>query len=230
MIRILYEDKEVIAVVKPAGMPSQRDFSRTVDLLTTVETYLGQKAYLIHRLDRHVEGPIVIGKSKKAAAYLNRQIQMKEMEKTYTAVVVDSKKQLKETEERTLVHYLTKEKNKAKALQEEAYFSLSDVGKERYKKAVLKYSCMKTIKYGTINVSLLKIQLITGRFHQIRCQFSTEGMPIVGDPKYGIVDIDGKSIKEIGLQSISLCFKLPSTGEKICVDTIHKNEPFDLFQ
>ena len=231
MITIIYENNECIVVNKPSNMPAQKDFSRTPDMLTAVENYLGSKAFLIHRLDRHVAGPVVIGKSKTSAAKLNKQIQGDDFTKIYKAVVIyDNQSVLKPGEIVMLEHYHKKEKSIATIISTQDYMELKDVNKAGFKSVKLKYKCINTLTYDTMSLSVLEIELLTGRFHQIRSQLKYEGLSILGDPKYGITEFNNHTYAKIGLQSTTLKFKDPSNNKFLTFQTEHFDGPFELFQ
>lgn len=197
MIKVLYEDNHIIVVVKDYNIPVQEDSSKDDDMLTIIKSYLKEKynkpgnVYLglVHRLDRPVGGVMVFAKTSKAASRLSNEIRLKRVEKRYMA----------------LVHNKTKEKDVLvdKLLKDEKTNTsyVSDYGKE----SVLEYNL---IEYRG-NKSLLDINLITGRHHQIRVQLSSHGYPIYGDQKYGI----DKSGIQIHLWAYKLKFKHPTKDE-----------------
>lgn len=242
MIEILYEDEDIIVVNKKSNMPSQKDLSRTPDVLSLVNQYTKKECFLIHRLDRHVAGPMVVAKTKYAAASLNKQLQEKLLKnglesegfhKEYAAVVVDTKvvsDKLSGADWTDLIHYQKKEGNIAISIEEDIYLKLSAQEKKNYKKATLRFNIQSTKKIDQQTILLLKIDLLTGRYHQIRSQLASYGLPILGDPKYGVVQLDGMEIvKKIGLQSTALGFLHPKTSEKVLLSASHREEPFDLF-
>lgn len=197
MIKVLYEDNHIIVVVKEYNIPVQEDSSKDDDMLTIIKSYLKEKynkpgnVYLglVHRLDRPVGGVMVFAKTSKAASRLSNEIRLKRVEKRYMA----------------LVHNKTKEKDVLvdKLLKDEKTNTsyVSDNGKE----SILEYNL---IEYRG-NMSLLDINLITGRHHQIRVQLSSHGYPIYGDQKYGI----DKSGIQIHLWAYKLKFKHPTKDE-----------------
>ena len=197
MIKVLYEDNHIIVVVKDYNIPVQEDSSKDDDMLTLIKKYLKEKynkpgnVYLglVHRLDRPVGGVMVFAKTSKAASRLSNEIRLKRVEKRYMA----------------LVHNITKEKDVLvdKLLKDEKTNTsyVSDNGKE----SILEYNLIE--KRG--NMSLLDINLITGRHHQIRVQLSHHGYPIYGDQKYGI----DKSGIQIHLWAYKLKFKHPTKDE-----------------
>ena len=165
MLKILYEDNHIIVVEKKPNIPSQGDKTGDIDMLTIIKQYIKERdnkpgnVYLglIHRLDRPVGGVMVFAKTSKAAARLSEQVRNKELKKEYL-VVADGKF---ENEKGHLENYLLKsEKN-----------NLSKIVKEGTKNAKLAILDYKVIKYKEeIDLSVVKINLHTGRHHQIRVQ------------------------------------------------------------
>lgn len=209
VLKVLYEDNHLIAVYKPAGVLVQEDETGDVCLMDEVKEYLKEKynksgdAFLgmIHRLDRPVSGIVLFAKTSKGASRLAEQFRNHTIIKIYHALVLGKMPQAKGT----LVHYLIKdrEKNVVSAYEEEVFDSL---------RAELDYEVVKEGR-GT---TLLKINLKTGRPHQIRVQLSTFGHPIVGDVKYGLPDEAQKAV--LGVHAIALCatsleFKLATKDE-----------------
>ena len=180
MVEILYEDNHIIVVVKPVNVPSQGDKTGDEDMLTIIKKYLVEtyhkkgEAYLglIHRLDRPVGGVMVFAKTSKAAARLSEQVRNQEIHKTYLAIV-DGKM---EKEKATLENYLWKNERKNR----------SQVVSKDTKGAKLARLDYEVVKYNPeINLSVVKIQLHTGRHHQIRLQLASRGHSLYGDQKYG---------------------------------------------
>jgi len=231
VIPVVYENELCLVVNKPINMPAQKDFSRTLDMLSVVESYLGKKAFLIHRLDRHVAGPVVIAKTKASAAKLNKELQEHSMTKIYKAVVVHkSNLSLSLNKSRTLDHYHKKDKSIAIIISNKEFFELKDSDKVGFKPVKLKYKCLNTLTYDTMSLSLLEIELFTGRFHQIRSQFRYVDLPILGDPKYGESVFNHNKFTEIGLQSTTLKFKNPKDNIILTAKVEHFEGPFKLFQ
>ena len=199
---ILYEDNHIIVVFKPAGILSQADKSGDVDMLTIIKSYLKGKynkpgnVYLglVHRLDRPVKGVMVFAKTSKAAARLSKQIRNGQMHKKYYAVVEGILKE----KEGILENKIEKIDNKKVLID-------SQNGKE----AKLKYKVIKEKD----NLSLVDINLLTGRYHQIRIQFSSRNHPLYGDTLYG-----SKYKGDLALISYSLSFIHPTTKEKMCFE------------
>ena len=205
-LKVLYEDNHIIVVEKMPNVPSQSDKTEDIDMLTIVKQYIKEKynkpgnVYLglVHRLDRPVGGVMVFAKTSKAASRLSEQVRNKTFKKQYLAVVdgkIDGKNG-------TLEDYLYKDErnNISKVVSKE---------KKNSKYAKLDY---EVITYNEVkNLSLLKINLHTGRHHQIRVQLSNFGHSIFGDQKYGT---RGKN-KQIALWAYKLTIEHPITKEKI---------------
>lgn len=174
---VMYEDNHLLVVRKPINMPVQADASGDEDLLTAMKGYVKQKynkpgdVYLglVHRLDRPVGGVMVFARTTKAAQRLSAQIQSRQMGRTYWAVV-----RANPDDEGVLRHFLIKDEktNTTKAVPE---------GTSGAKEAILDYRVLE--RAG--GLALCEIKLRTGRSHQIRVQFSTQGWPLWGDARYG---------------------------------------------
>lgn len=207
--KILYEDEEIMVVIKPPNMPSQKDFSGDLDMLSAVERKLKKPiysdenfAYLIHRLDRPVGGIMVFAKTETACTNLSKQLQGKEMSKLYLAIVCNKPKE----EQATLTDYILKKTNNVSVIVPK--------GTLLSKKAILSYQVIDTLNddaKGTL--SLLQIQLMTGRHHQIRVQLSHAGIPIYGDTKYNQACTPGSGWHQIALFANQLSFVHPKKKE-----------------
>lgn len=193
-IKALYEDNHLIAVYKPAGILTQGDITGDISLIDEVRKYLKEKykkpgnvfVGLLHRLDRPVSGVVLFAKTSKGAARLSKQFRNREVKKTYHAIVSGKLEQIGGT----IKSFLEKDEKSKKA-------KITERGKE----ATLFYKVISSNnKY-----SLLKIKIEGGRFHQIRAQLSSVGLPIAGDEKYGSpIALKDKSI---ALCATSLLFK-----------------------
>lgn len=209
-LQIIYEDNHIIAVNKRAGDIVQGDKTEDKPLSEIVKEYLIRKynkqgnAYLgvVHRLDRPTTGVVIFAKTSKILPRLNKLFANKEgqIQKKYWALV--HKNQL--PQQAVLEHWLIRneKKNKSKAFVKEVPQS---------KKAVLKYEVLRTFD----NYQLVEIELITGRHHQIRCQFSAIGSPVKGDIKYGAKRINSDA--SISLHSREISFIHPVKKEKILI-------------
>ena len=214
-LNVIYEDNHIIVVEKPVNIPSQGDKTGDDDMLSIVKKYIKEKynkpgeVYLglVHRLDRPVGGVMVFAKTSKAAARLSDEVRQKQFQKKYLAIV-DGKL---EKEKGTLQDYLLKNEklNTSKVVKE---------GTKNSKLAVLDY---EVLKYNEeIDLSLLKINLHTGRHHQIRVQLANSGHSICGDQKYGT---RGRG-KQICLWAYQLTLIHPITREIMKFQVLPKSE------
>ena len=199
MINIIYEDNHLLVVEKPINIPVQEDNSKDKDLLTMLKEYIKEKynkpgnVYLglVHRLDRPTGGLMVFAKTSKCASRLSEQIRTNKMKKEYHAVITGILK----VKEGKLEDYLLKDEKT----------NIVTVNKNG-KYSSLTYKVVREVN----NYSLVKINLETGRSHQIRVQFSSRGYPLYGDHKYN------KNVKDnetLALYATSLSFYHPITKE-----------------
>lgn len=198
-LNVLYEDNHVIAVVKPAGMLVQGDYTGNRTLLDHVKKYLKDKYKkpgdvflgLVHRLDRPVGGVIVFARTSKAAKRLQTQFENHSTEKIYLAWIEGIAEQ-----KGCLCHKIMRNEKRA---------IISEEGKE----ARLSYRRLKILE----NRSFMEILLETGRHHQIRLQFTTIGHPVVGDSYYNSHQrwLNGA----IALWSFQLKINHPVTGTRL---------------
>ena len=177
MTRIVYKTPDFLIGYKPAGTPSQSDKSGDSDALSELVQELKRlgepsELYLIHRLDRVVGGLLAFARNKKSAAALSAIVSDGELCKEYFAVVSGA------AESGEMVDYLIKDATLGKAI-------VAEQSKKGAKRASLEYKVLDTVTYKGKPISLVKIKLHTGRFHQIRAQFSSRGMPLFADKKYG---------------------------------------------
>lgn len=199
-LNVLYEDNHIIVVVKPCNILSQSDATGDIDMLTIVKNYIKVKynkpgnVYLglVHRLDRPVGGIMVFARSSKAAARLTEMIKKHEFNKRYLAVV----KGFLEQKKGKLSDYLAKKEDG------NTIVTTKDTGKI----AELNYNVIEENKSN--NLSLVEIELLTGRHHQIRVQFSSRNHPLFGDQRYGRCDN-----KQIALWAYKLEFIHPVKKE-----------------
>jgi RluA family pseudouridine synthase len=182
---VLYCDNHLLVVDKPAGMLSQSDRTKDVDIVSAGKGYLKTRFRkpgnvflgLVHRLDRPVSGVMVLARTSKAAARLSRQFRLRDVEKRYVAVVEGS---LSTAGERVGYQRASAEGVTAATVDDED----------------AQYSELSWVKIAsTSKGSIVSISLVTGRKHQIRHQFSEMGHPIVGDRRYGAsTPFDGRNI------------------------------------
>ena len=215
MINIIYEDNHLLVIEKPINIPVQEDSSKDKDLLTMLKEYIKKRdnkpgnVYLglIHRLDRPVGGIMVFAKTSKCASRLSEQVRNRTFKKTYYAVVEG-----KVEKKGTLKDYLLKD-SKTNMVK------VDKKGKE----AILDY---ELVTYKD-NLSLVKINLQTGRSHQIRVQFSSRLNPLYGDQRY---NVNAKVGEQIALFSNSITFMHPITKElKTYTLDLPNRYPFNIF-
>ncbi len=179
-LKVIFEDNHIIVVEKMPNIPSQEDKTGDEDMLTIVKAYIKEKynkpgnvyVGLVHRLDRPVGGVMIFAKTSKAASRLSEQVREKVFKKKYLAVV-DGKI---EKEKGNLEDYLYKDERN----------NMSKVVLKDKKNAKLARLDYEVLTYNEVkDLSLLKVNLHTGRHHQIRVQLSNFKHSIFGDQKYG---------------------------------------------
>ncbi len=199
-LEILYEDNHIIVAVKPYNVLSQADNTNDIDMLFIIKMYIKEKynkpgnVYLglVHRLDRPVGGIMVFAKTSKAASRLSEQVRERKLKKRYLAVVHGIIK----NDNDELINYIVKCKDNSSKI------TVKDEGQI----AKLKYTVLeRNIKE---NLTLVDIDLETGRHHQIRVQMANIGHTLYGDQRYGKQDK-----KQIALFSYELEFIHPVNKE-----------------
>lgn len=210
-LKILFEDNHIIVVEKKPNIPSQADKTEDMDMLTLVKQYIKEKyrkpgnVYLglVHRLDRPVGGIMIFAKTSKSASRLSNQVREKVFKKKYLAVVDGKINQ----EQGTLEDYLYKDER----------HNMSKVVKKDKKNAKIAKLDYKVLKYNEVkDLSLVEINLHTGRHHQIRVQLSHFGHSIFGDQKYGT---RGQG-KQIALWAYQLTIQHPITKEEMTFEDL----------
>lgn len=218
-LNILYEDNHILVAIKPAGILSQADKTNDNDMLTILKKYLKEKynkpgnVYLglVHRLDRMVSGIMVFARTSKSASRLSEQIRQRVFSKGYLAVVHGKINQCD-----TLKNYLLKDNSNN---------IVTVVNNNNGNKSKLAELSYQLVEYKN-NFSLVKINLKTGRPHQIRVQFSNINHPLYGDKKYGITN----DKNNIALFANYLSFLHPTTKEVLKFEVKPCNIfPFNLF-
>lgn len=177
MLNIVYLSKSAAVIYKPHGMPAQPDPSGDTDAMTVTATILRERGenadlWLINRLDRGVGGLMIFARDKKTAATLSETVRDRQITKGYFAVVSGI------PDGDRMVDFLYKDTRTSKAYVVKAE-------RKGVKKASLTFKTVATANTEKGTLSLVSVSLDTGRFHQIRAQFSSRGHAIVGDKKYG---------------------------------------------
>ena len=178
-MKVLFEDNQIIVVEKPFNIPSQGDKTGDTDMLSMVKDYVKEKynkpgnVYigLVHRLDRPTGGVMVFARTSKAAGRLSDEIRERKIQKTYLAICNGKFDETKGT----MKDYLWKD-------EKENTSYVVKASKKNAKEAILDYEVLKYDEKE--DVSLVKINLHTGRHHQIRVQFSSRMHALYGDTKY----------------------------------------------
>ena len=208
-MQVIYEDNHIIIVNKESGEIVQGDKTGDQPLSETVKQYI-KTAHnkpgnvflgVVHRLDRPVSGVVVFAKTSKALARLNDMFREGQVHKTYWAIVQGRP----DSDADTLTGWITRNEK-----QNKSYIHPREV--HGSKQAILKYRLLAC----TDRYSLLEVQLLTGRHHQIRCQLSAMGCPIKGDLKYGATrsNPDGSiSLHARRVEFIHPVSKLPVVAE-----------------
>lgn len=245
MVSILYEDTDIIVVHKPAGLESQSSRGFAPDMVSEIRRHLhnsqnihksdikgscGQPSYVgvIHRLDKPVGGVMVYAKSQEAAASLSAALQAGKVEKSYMAVIcgklVDK--------QGVYVDYLRQDRKNNTSV-------IVDKSEKDGRKAVLKYREMEVI-HNPANekeiYSLIDIELLTGRHHQIRVQFAGHGTPLYGDGRYGRnistktdTNSPAGARPSLALFAYRLAFLHPFTEESMSFEIKPSGGAFDWF-
>lgn len=210
-LNVIFEDNHIIVVEKMVNIPSQGDKTEDLDMLTIIKEYLKKKynkpgnVYLglIHRLDRPVGGVMIFAKTSKAAARLSEQVREKTFKKKYLVIANGEFKQRSGIFE----DYLLKNEktNMSKVVNENT---------KNAKYAELEY---EVLKYDVdLKLSVVRVNLHTGRHHQIRVQFSSRDHSIYGDQKYG-----GRGHgKQICLWAYELTVEHPITKDKLTFNVL----------
>ena len=191
---IIYQDKDILVCVKPSGVLSTDEPGGLPELIRQELEDPNANVRTVHRLDRTVSGLMVLARRSKAASELSRQIRDGEFQKEYVAVIHGNP-----AEDNAELHDLLL-RNK----QERKTYVVTETGKD-VQEAILEYRVLNR----TEELTRVRIQLHTGRTHQIRAQFSSRGLPLVGDRKYGLPEDDC----QIALWSYRLAFKHPYSGK-----------------
>ena len=205
-LKVIYEDNHVIVVIKPQNIPTQEDESKDKDLLTMVKEYIKVKENkpgnvyvgMVHRLDRPTGGVMVFAKTSKSASRLTQEIQEGVLSKNYLAVVNGKPREKRGK----LVNFLQKNARTNTVMVVPELTTGA-------KRAELNYEVIEEKE----KVSLVKVELITGRSHQIRVQMKHIGCPIYGDVRYG-----GDKLAKghnLALWSYELKFVHPTTKENM---------------
>lgn len=203
---ILFEDNHLVIVNKSAGQIVQGDKTGDTPLAELVSAYIAQKYHkpgkafigVIHRIDRPVSGVVVFAKTGKALSRMNERFRKREVKKVYWALVEGKP----EADSGLMVHYMTKNQDKNKS------FARSTPA-EGYLRCELSWKAILKLE----NYTLMEIEPLTGRHHQIRVQLSASGLPIKGDVKYGARRAN--SDRSVCLHARRISFQHPVSQDQI---------------
>jgi 23S rRNA pseudouridine1911/1915/1917 synthase len=190
---VLHKDHHIIVLNKPSGLPTQKDKTGDSNAHQMAMAYAHRDLYIVHRLDRPVSGVLVFAKTKEAAGFLSNQFEKKSAKKIYIAIVPHAEIAM----EGTLTHYLTYDNKNNITTAHTDHITGSDEG-------ILQYEIIQQLE----NFMVLRIELITGRKHQIRSQLAAIGIPVRGDLKYGSKRSNPEG--SIDLHAYSISFVHPS--------------------
>ena len=208
MIEIICIDSDIIVCLKPAGLLSEGEGPES--LLTLLAEQCGGQVFPVHRLDRGAAGLMVFARNSKAAAGLSWAVQEKRLKKEYFALISG----IPAEKEGEMTDFLFKDSRKGKV------FAVS-----RPRKGVREARLTYRVLWHSDEASLVRVALDTGRTHQIRVQFSSRGMPLWGDGKYG-----SRVKGELALFSCALGFPHPKTGKPMSFEAKPQGEPWDTVQ
>ena len=214
MLEIVYDDAHIAVCVKPVGTSAQAEAPGAMPQLLRAQ--LGCEAvFPVHRLDQIVGGVMVYAKTQPAAAALSRQVQAGELQKEYLAVLRGAPQRQADTLCDLLYHDRTKNKTFV-------------VTRKRAgaREARLAYTLVQRVPDGAGGLSLVRVQLFTGRTHQIRAQFASRKLPLLGDGKYG----GGDNRCACALWSYRLRFSHPISGAEMTFTRLPPDSfPWNLF-
>ena len=221
-MKILFEDKYLLVCEKPVGVESQISSNGKENMMDRLSRYMvekGEGSYvgLVHRLDTATGGAMIYSKREDMTGKLSALVQSGDYKKTYLAVVHGVPEE-KEGEMRDLLYH-DKQKNKSFV-----------VAKKRagVKEALASYRLLGTVERECGDVmSLVEVELITGRTHQIRVQFASRKMPLVGDGKYG--SRDNKATCALWSHNVEFTHPVTKKGIEItsCPEDVY---PWNMFE
>jgi len=240
-IPILYEDGRILAVSKPAGMLSQKSASGDISLTECMRQYLKDRGEwpegtyepaFVHRLDRNTSGVMLMAKTLEAARTLSEMVRDRRIDKFYLAAV--SGKAVLWQQETELKDFYRKDRQNNRACVE-PYSPEKESARleDGWEVCRLKVRCLSVKE----DVSLLRVELLTGKSHQIRAQLSAHGFPILSDGKYGGRKTDGKAFSQMlfaseirlrdcpesfrDLQGLRITAKIPESFRKLFGEEAH---------
>lgn len=193
-MEILYKDNDIVVCIKPARVLSTDEPGGLPDLLREALGDKNADIRTVHRLDRVVSGVMVLARNAKSASELSRQIREDRFQKEYLAVIHGTPAQ----KEGTLTDLLYRDKARRMTM-------VAEIPGKGVQEAILDYRCLASLN----GLSRVRVLLRTGRTHQIRVQFSSRNMPLVGERKYCTLE----DPCEIALWSHKIGFIHPTKGD-----------------
>ena len=239
---ILYEDNDIIVCHKAPGVSSQQERSYDPDMVSMLMNHFAKTGVknpyvgVVHRLDKPVAGVIIYGKTKAATLALSKQFTERTCKKKYSAILCGN---IAEKNINTLEDYLIRDAKTNTSMVVDINDNKYSTNKE-VKKCSLRFFLSKTITLTKDNplyredspyknvLSLVDIELLTGRHHQIRVQFSNAGFPLWGDLKYSTFSKDCNQRKGVALCSYSLTITHPTTKKEMTFSVTPSNSIFRL--
>lgn len=213
--KIVYEDNYCIVCYKPANMATETKNIRQQDLVSWLKNYRcqkGESSYLgvVHRLDQPVEGLLLFGKTKEATRFYSNELQNLQLKKKYLVITSGTTKAAEQWED-----YLIHDKKRYVSVLSKEKTKESKVAKLSYKRIGVKEQ-----------LSLLQVEIATGRFHQIRCQMAGHNMAILGDEKYG----GEQSTGNLCLCAYQLSFRSMKDNKRNSIEIIPEGKEFQLWR
>ncbi len=206
-LEIIYENENIYIINKPQGLATQGGKGVTHSVDTVLAQQVGKKIFLVHRLDKDTEGLLIVAKDSKSATLWTDLIGGKEITKTYNALCVGTLKEKKGTISEPITH---------KGVTKNA-ITFFEVENETTKSIEFQE------KQENISLSLIKLQLSTGRMHQIRIHLAKNGVPIAGDDKYGDFK-SNKKLRKLGIKKLQLTAVKLEIPKKYLIENSTSNE------